>query len=81
MFSRVFRECQKKVSYILDKIGVSSGIAQGLNVPVTTADRLKNSDHRVYVMSDASAGQGYVIIYVLLISISKLLVLKNSDDI
>ncbi|XP_059477560.1 alpha-tubulin N-acetyltransferase-like isoform X2 [Neocloeon triangulifer] len=56
-------ECQHKVAVILDKIGESSGIAQGLQSPVTSADRLRNSDHKVYLLtnSEGAGGLGTVV--------------------
>ncbi|CAB3364901.1 Hypothetical predicted protein [Cloeon dipterum] len=60
---QMIAECQQKVAIILDKIGVSSGIAQGLQTPVTSSDRLRNSDHKVYLLTnpDGDGGDGTVV--------------------
>ena len=46
---------------MLDEIGLSSGIAQGLQVPVTSADRMRDTDHRIYLLTNPS-GAGWVCI-------------------
>jgi alpha-tubulin N-acetyltransferase 1 len=41
------------VAEIINTIGQASGSAQGLNQPVTTSDRLRNSDDQViYLMTE-----------------------------
>lgn len=46
---------------MLDEIGLSSGIAQGLQSPVTSADRMRDTDHRIYLLTNPS-GAGWVCI-------------------
>ncbi|KAK7865930.1 hypothetical protein R5R35_005004 [Gryllus longicercus] len=50
------RQCPQYVAQVVDALGTASADAQGLAHPVTSADRLRNSDHTVYVMVDNSSG-------------------------
>jgi len=49
---RAMSNCIQQVAEILDTMGVASAKAQGLLKPITTADKLRNSDHTVYLMVD-----------------------------
>lgn len=40
------------MSDIINEMGAASAEAQGLNKPVTTAQKLRNSDHKVYLLSE-----------------------------
>ncbi|KAF4522261.1 hypothetical protein B566_EDAN011957 [Ephemera danica] len=71
-------ECQQKISVILDKIGQSSGVAQGLQTAVTSSDRLKNTEHRVYLLSDFHAGRNGQVIGLLKMGNKKLYVFDQS---
>lgn len=49
-----FRETATRVSEIINEVGEASARAQGLSKPVTTAQKLRNSDHIVYIISENS---------------------------
>jgi len=48
-----------KVSSVLDKMGVVSAKAQGLPAAITSAAKLRNIDHVVYILTDPE-GNKYV---------------------
>ena len=51
------RDATSKMSEIIDRMGNLSAVAQKLNTPVTTAQRLRMSDNQViYLMADTSVG-------------------------
>ena len=47
-----FSECQRLLSRILDDMGEASARAQGLNKPITSALKLRDTDHMVYLLVD-----------------------------
>lgn len=49
---RIALDATSKVSEIINELGEASAKAQGLTKPVTTAQKLRNSDHNVYLMSE-----------------------------
>lgn len=51
-FFFLVRDATTKISEIINEIGEASARAQGLNKPVTTAQKLRNSDHVVYLLSE-----------------------------
>ncbi|XP_026286566.1 alpha-tubulin N-acetyltransferase isoform X2 [Frankliniella occidentalis] len=48
-----------KVADVLDKMGVVSAKAQNLPVAITSASKLRNTDHVVYVMTDPDGNKGH----------------------
>ncbi|XP_023727055.2 alpha-tubulin N-acetyltransferase [Cryptotermes secundus] len=52
-----------KISDILDAMGKSSAVAQGLKNAITSGERLRNSEHTVYLLIDpeGKSGQGSVV--------------------
>lgn len=48
------RETATRISEIINEVGEASARAQGLSKPVTTAQKLRNSDHVVYIISENS---------------------------
>lgn len=52
---RALREVVTKVSEIVNAMGEASATAQGLTKPITTADRLRNSEHKLYFLIDPNA--------------------------
>ncbi|XP_066995204.2 alpha-tubulin N-acetyltransferase 1 isoform X2 [Anabrus simplex] len=52
-----------RISEILDRMGRASAVAQDLRNPITTAERLRNFDHRVYFLTDPhdNGGRGSVV--------------------
>lgn len=46
-----------KVSEVVNAMGEASAAAQGLTKPITTAERLRNSEHNIYVLIDHNAGK------------------------
>ncbi|XP_059614381.1 alpha-tubulin N-acetyltransferase [Phlebotomus argentipes] len=57
---RAVLDATSKVSEILNDIGEASAQAQGLTRAVTTAQKLRNSDHIVYLMSEKNDKTGVV---------------------
>lgn len=37
---------------IIDEMGKASAVAQELKMPITSADKLVNSDHIIYIMTE-----------------------------
>lgn len=52
-----FSECQRQLSRILDDMGEASARAQGLNKPITSALKLRDTDHIVYLLMDNEANK------------------------
>lgn len=50
-----YRDAVTKVSEIVNAVGEASAAAQGLTKPITTADRLRNSEHTLYLLLDPQA--------------------------
>ncbi|XP_032677293.1 alpha-tubulin N-acetyltransferase [Odontomachus brunneus] len=55
---RELNECQRLLSRILDDMGEASARAQGLNKPITSALKLRDTDHTVYLLVDNEANNG-----------------------
>ncbi|XP_060535858.1 alpha-tubulin N-acetyltransferase 1-like isoform X1 [Cylas formicarius] len=55
---RALWDTQSKVSQIVNAMGEASAAAQGLSKPITTSDRLRNSEHKLYLLIDESANNG-----------------------
>lgn len=55
--------CTAVISEILDEMGLASAKAQGLLKPITSAERLRNTEHIVYLLTepDANKGKGSVV--------------------
>jgi alpha-tubulin N-acetyltransferase 1 len=49
------RDHASKISDILDEMGRASAAAQGLQKAVTSGERLRNSDHTIYLLIDPEA--------------------------
>lgn len=47
-----FSDAIAKISEVINVIGESSAKAQGLSKPVTTVQKLRNSDHIVYLLAE-----------------------------
>ncbi|KAL6261417.1 hypothetical protein P5V15_006511 [Pogonomyrmex californicus] len=56
---RELNECQRLLSRILDDMGEASARAQGLNKSVTSALKLRDTDHTVYLLVDNNANNGF----------------------
>ncbi|PSN37578.1 Alpha-tubulin N-acetyltransferase [Blattella germanica] len=56
-------DCASKISDILDEMGRASAKAQGLQKAITSGERLRTSDHTVYLLIDPQGkrGQGSVV--------------------
>uniref|UniRef100_A0A8D9DYC7 Alpha-tubulin N-acetyltransferase n=1 Tax=Cacopsylla melanoneura TaxID=428564 RepID=A0A8D9DYC7_9HEMI len=48
--------CYQHMSEIIDKIGAASAIAQGLQKPITSALKILNSEHTLYLLTDRNGG-------------------------
>ncbi|VEN59551.1 unnamed protein product [Callosobruchus maculatus] len=55
---RALWDTVNKVSEVINAMGEASAKAQGLSKPITTADRLRNSEHRLYLLVDQQANSG-----------------------
>ncbi|CAH1968297.1 unnamed protein product [Acanthoscelides obtectus] len=55
---RALWDSVNKVSEVINAMGEASAKAQGLSKPITTADRLRNSEHRLYILLDQQANNG-----------------------
>ncbi|KOX71873.1 Alpha-tubulin N-acetyltransferase [Melipona quadrifasciata] len=51
-------ECQRQLSRVLDDMGEASARAQGLNKPITSTLKLRDTDHVVYLLVDNEANNG-----------------------
>lgn len=51
-------DTQNKLSDIINTMGEASAAAQGLTKPITTADKLKNSEHTLYLLVDPKGTKG-----------------------
>lgn len=45
---------RNKMALIIDNMGKASAVAQKLKIPVTSADKLTNSNHILYLMAEHS---------------------------
>ncbi|KAF7378589.1 hypothetical protein HZH66_015376 [Vespula vulgaris] len=52
---RELNECQRQLSKILDDMGEASAKAQGLSKSITSAVKLRDTDHIVYLLVDSEA--------------------------
>ncbi|KAK2585296.1 hypothetical protein KPH14_009981 [Odynerus spinipes] len=52
---RELNEYQRQLSKILDDMGEASAKAQGLNKPITSAVKLRDTDHVLYLLVDSEA--------------------------
>lgn len=52
-----FSECQRQLSRVLDDMGEASARAQGLNKSITSALKLRDTDHIVYLLVDNEANK------------------------
>ncbi|XP_060832099.1 alpha-tubulin N-acetyltransferase-like isoform X1 [Bombus pascuorum] len=55
---RELNECQRQLSRVLDDMGEASARAQGLNKSITSAVKLRDTDHVVYLLVDNEANNG-----------------------
>ncbi|XP_015122965.1 alpha-tubulin N-acetyltransferase isoform X1 [Diachasma alloeum] len=55
---RELNEYQRQLSRILDEMGEASARAQGLSKPITSAMKLRDTDHIVYLLVDAEGNGG-----------------------
>jgi alpha-tubulin N-acetyltransferase 1 len=46
------RDYASKISDILDEMGRASAVAQGLQRAITSGERLRNSEHTIYLLTD-----------------------------
>ncbi|KAG5885152.1 hypothetical protein JTB14_037601 [Gonioctena quinquepunctata] len=47
-----------KVTDVVNAMGEASATAQGLTKPITTAERIRNSEHKLYLLIDQNANNG-----------------------
>lgn len=53
-FLHIYSDAIAKISDIINELGEASARAQGLRSTVTTAQKLRNSDHIVYLLSEST---------------------------
>lgn len=55
--------CSTQLAEVIDEMGLASAKAQGLLKPITSAERLRNSEHVVYLLTepDGNNGKGSVV--------------------
>ncbi|XP_058054887.1 alpha-tubulin N-acetyltransferase-like [Anopheles bellator] len=58
---RVALDATAQISEIINFVGSMSAQAQGLSVPVTTPQKLRNSDHHIYLMFEPNDKNGLVV--------------------
>uniref|UniRef100_A0A2M3ZB71 Alpha-tubulin N-acetyltransferase n=1 Tax=Anopheles braziliensis TaxID=58242 RepID=A0A2M3ZB71_9DIPT len=58
---RVALDATAQISEIITYVGSMSAKAQGLSVPVTTPQKLRNSDHHIYLMFEPNDKNGLVV--------------------
>ncbi|XP_034947784.1 alpha-tubulin N-acetyltransferase-like [Chelonus insularis] len=56
---REYNESQRQLSRIIDEMGEASAQAQGLSKPITSAAKLRDTDHIVYLLVDNAGNQGF----------------------
>lgn len=52
-----YSECQKQITKVIDGIGEASARAQSLNKPITSAAKLRDTDHIIYILLDREANK------------------------
>jgi len=62
----------KKMKMIIDEMGKASAIAQELKSPVTSADKLVNSDHILYLMTEHNTPEHFAVVGILKMGWKKL---------
>lgn len=68
-----------KVSTVLDKMGIVSAKAQNLPMAITSASKLRNSDHVVYILTDPEGNRGHgTVVGILKVGCKKLFVYNLS---
>ncbi|KAJ8667502.1 hypothetical protein QAD02_009165 [Eretmocerus hayati] len=55
---REFNDCQRMLTRILDEMGEASAKAQGLNRTITSALKIRDTDHILYLMVDSEGNNG-----------------------
>ncbi|KAL0280222.1 UNVERIFIED_CONTAM: hypothetical protein PYX00_001584 [Menopon gallinae] len=54
---REIQECISRVSHVLSVLGENSAKAQGLQKVITSGEKLRNTDHVVYILTDPQGGR------------------------
>ncbi|XP_050441424.1 alpha-tubulin N-acetyltransferase 1-like [Adelges cooleyi] len=65
-------QLQKTVGLIIDGMGNASAIAQELKSPITSAEKLVNSDHVIYVMTEHPEEGRFAVVGILKMGLKKL---------
>ncbi|KAL7294808.1 hypothetical protein TKK_0011739 [Trichogramma kaykai] len=76
---REYNDTQRLLSRIIDDVGEASAKAQGLNRTITTAQKLRDTDHIVYLMVDKNGNNGNGSVVGLLKTGSKTLFMFDED--
>ncbi|XP_026818276.1 alpha-tubulin N-acetyltransferase 1-like [Rhopalosiphum maidis] len=63
---------KNKLRLIIDEIGKMSAVAQELELPITSADKLINSDHVIYMMTEQNTPINFVVVGILKMGWKKL---------
>ncbi|KAE9542641.1 hypothetical protein AGLY_002552 [Aphis glycines] len=73
-------DLKNKLRLIIDEIGKMSAIAQELELPITSATKLINSDHVIYMMTEQITAVNFAVIGILKMGWKKLF-LRNKNGI
>ncbi|XP_008216757.1 alpha-tubulin N-acetyltransferase isoform X1 [Nasonia vitripennis] len=76
---REYNDCQRLLTRILDDMGEASAKAQGLNRTITSALKLRDTDHIIYLMVDNEGNNGLGSVVGLLKTGSKLLFMFDEN--
>lgn len=65
-------DLKNKMKMIIDEMGKASAVAQELKLPVTSADKLANSDHILYMMTEHDKPEHFSVVGILKMGWKKL---------
>jgi len=73
-------DLKSKIAVIIDEMGKASAVAQELKSPVTSAAKLANSDHVVYMMTEHNAPGHFSVVGILKMGWKKLYLFDKSGS-
>jgi alpha-tubulin N-acetyltransferase 1 len=65
-------ELKNKMAFIIDEMGKLSAVAQEIKTPITSAHKLVNSDHMIYMMTEHSTPEHFSVVGILKMGWKKL---------
>uniref|UniRef100_A0A2S2PQQ5 Alpha-tubulin N-acetyltransferase n=1 Tax=Schizaphis graminum TaxID=13262 RepID=A0A2S2PQQ5_SCHGA len=72
-------DLKNKLRLIIDEIGKISAVAQKLELPITSANKLINSDHVIYMMTEQNTPINFVVVGILKMGWKKLYLYNKND--